>query len=90
MAALCLATSNRQQQVEKDNTGTDENGSCASYVTKSLECLPVDCLQVDKKIIESLQQMGITDCKALFALPQSGLNRRFGIYFVDYLQRLLG
>ena len=90
MAALCLATSNKKPRVERDNTGTDENGSCASYVTKSLECLPVDCLQVDKKIIESLQQMGIADCKALFALPQSGLNRRFGIYFVDYLQRLLG
>lgn len=90
MAALCLATSNRKPQVERDKPELDGNKSRAFYVASSLEHLPVNCLQVDKKIIESLQQMGIADCKALFALPKSGLNRRFGIYFVDYLQRLLG
>ncbi len=59
-------------------------------IESSISHLPVTCLQTDKKIIESLQQMGITHLAQLFALPDSGLSRRFGVYFTDYLQRLRG
>lgn len=86
MAAHCVAEGRTLLVKNKQSNQKPD----ASSIAESLQHLPVSDLQVDKKIIESLLQMGIADCKALFALPKSGLNRRFGIYFVDYLQRLLG
>lgn len=57
---------------------------------EALHGLPVSRLAVDPKIIDALQQMGIGDIGSLLALPPGGLNRRFGVFFVDYLQRLTG
>jgi protein ImuB len=99
MAALCVAEgrpqpgkyksgNNKPNEYKADTLSITQ--SITQSIAQSLQHLPVSDLQVDKKIIESLMQMGIADCKALFALPKSGLNQRFGIYFVDYLQRLLG
>ena len=52
--------------------------------------IPVTYLEVDKNIIEALQQMGIYQLKDLLKLPNSSINRRFGVYFSDYLRRLQG
>lgn len=51
---------------------------------------PVEMLDIEPRILESLQQMGIRSLKDTLALPYSGLTRRFGVFFVDYLQRLQG
>ena len=56
----------------------------------SLSSMPVSALRIDRKIVESLHQMGISHCEQLFALPMDGLNRRYGVFFTDYLQRLTG
>ena len=47
-------------------------------------------LQTTHKIVDGLQQMGIHHLSQLLELPISGLTRRFGTYFTDYLQRLTG
>lgn len=52
--------------------------------------VPLEYLDVDSHIIDALGQMGISRLSELLALPKSGLNRRFGVFFVDYLQRLTG
>lgn len=52
--------------------------------------LPTEYLQVDRKIIESLHKTGIYTFEDLFRLPESSLNRRYGIFLVDHLQRLTG
>lgn len=57
---------------------------------KHIEQAEVGFLQTDKKIIEGLQQMGIQNLGQVLGLPISGINRRFGTYFGDYLQRLTG
>ena len=62
----------------------------SAEVARSIHAIPVEFLQVDKKIIISLQQMGIYCVKQLLDLPNSGIIRRFGVSFVDYLQRLIG
>ncbi|XOV88644.1 MAG: Y-family DNA polymerase [Pseudomonadota bacterium] len=59
-------------------------------VKTSVEATPVTWLEVDARITEALMQMGIHDIKSLLALPGDGINRRFGVYFSDYLARLLG
>ncbi|HIG43599.1 MAG TPA: DNA polymerase Y family protein [Gammaproteobacteria bacterium] len=56
----------------------------------SINQIPVRYLQTDEKIITSLHQMGIHNVEDLLRLPESGLTRRFGVYFADYLQRLVG
>ncbi len=76
LAALCLAEAKGQTRQ------TD--------MLDSLRKLPVNCLRVDGKIIESLGQMGIKDLGSLLDLPVDGLSRRFGIFFTDYLSRLTG
>lgn len=57
---------------------------------KTIEQAAVQFLQTDQKVINGLQQMGIQNLKQLLALPVSGINRRFGTYFGDYLERLTG
>lgn len=64
-----------------DNTGD---------ATTSLLGLPVTALTIDDKTIAALQQMGISHIGKLLQLPRSGINRRFGIYFTDYLDKLAG
>lgn len=64
-----------------DNTGD---------ILPSLQKLPIDCLRVEGKIIDSLKRTGIHDLGALLKLPESGLTRRFGVSFTEHLQKLLG
>ncbi|MFT7221703.1 MAG: protein ImuB [Candidatus Azotimanducaceae bacterium] len=75
-------------------TSASRTGSSATeiaeQVRESLAKVPVSHLRVDEKIIGSLHQMGISQCEQLFALPVDGLNRRYGVFFTDYLQRLTG
>ncbi len=59
-------------------------------VATSLRHLPIAWLLADEAIMKSLQQMGIRTMADLFELPRSGLSRRFGVYFTDYLTRLTG
>jgi protein ImuB len=84
LAALFTAESNSAE----DHFTKD--GGDTSSVAKSLQSMSIAHLRADGKIIESLRQMGIKDMGALLQLPLDGLNRRFGIFFVDYLQRLIG
>lgn len=76
LSALCFARAGLS-----DNLGD---------VPASLQTVPIRYLAIDEKIIESLQQMGITSCRELLALPVDGLNRRFGVLFTGYLARLTG
>ena len=76
LAALCYAAA-----ALDDNTGD---------VRQSLARVPVQQLHIEDAIIEKLHQMGISRCQQLFALPVDGLNRRFGVFFTDYLARLTG
>ncbi len=57
---------------------------------KDIERAEVGFLQADQKVIAGLQQMGIQNLGQVLALPLSGINRRFGTYFGDYLSRLTG
>jgi len=59
-------------------------------VAEVLKDMPVSCLKVDTKVHEALRQMGVDSLGQLLTLPTKGLNRRFGIFFVDHLQRLTG
>ncbi|MFN3238189.1 MAG: Y-family DNA polymerase [Pseudomonadales bacterium] len=56
----------------------------------SIEPVAIAFLQTSEKIIAGLQQMGIVTVAQLLGLPGSGIQRRFGTYFSDYLQRLIG
>lgn len=76
LSALCFAKAGAH-----DNTGD---------VRPSLERLPLQYLQIEPEVFESLRQMGISTCGQLLNLPADGLNRRFGVFFTDYLQRLTG
>ncbi|MDG2071951.1 MAG: DNA polymerase Y family protein [Pseudomonadales bacterium] len=51
---------------------------------------PIEILDVEPRILESLQKMGMRSLHDTLALPYSGLTRRFGVFFADYLQRLQG
>lgn len=79
LAAVCAARAGAP-----DNAGGDRD------VSTSLAHLPVECLETDDRIIESLQQMGIHTVGNVLDLPSSGLTRRFGTWFTDYLARLRG
>ncbi|MCB1693280.1 MAG: DNA polymerase Y family protein [Pseudomonadales bacterium] len=50
----------------------------------------IEALDVDDVVAKSLAQMGICTIGELLRLPESGLTRRFGVYFSDYLARLVG
>lgn len=76
LAAQCFAQTRRADNLDD--------------VANSLAPVAIHHLQIEPRILESLQQMGIADCRQLLALPLDGLNRRFGIFFTDYLQRLTG
>ncbi|MBT4160890.1 MAG: DNA polymerase Y family protein [Gammaproteobacteria bacterium] len=76
LSALCYA-----------EAGIGEN---TGDIRASLSRVPIRCLRIEEAAIESLKQMGISDCGQLFKLPVDGLNRRFGVFFTDYLARLTG
>ena len=65
-------------------------GSAEAQGSQTLQSLPITCLRADEKIIESLGQSGIRDIGGLLELPMDGLSCRYGIFFADYLQRLIG
>lgn len=67
--------------------GTPDN---TGEVVPSLQKMPVDCLQVERKTIDSLKQTGIHDLGNLLKLPESGLARRFGTSLTEHLQKLTG
>lgn len=52
--------------------------------------VPVSCMETSEKIIQALHSMGIQNMGQLLALPMSGLGKRFGKEFMDYLYRLTG
>lgn len=98
LAALCFAETGFAE-TDLVETGLVETSSAITgssatgmveQVRESLAQVPVSHLRVDDKIISSLHQMGISQCEQLFALPVDGLNRRYGVFFTDYLQRLTG
>ncbi|MFT7132092.1 MAG: protein ImuB [Cyclobacteriaceae bacterium] len=74
-----------QQMANKPSNNTPDNET-----TRSIAIIPVTYLQVDKAILSSLQQMGIATVGDLLDLPAGSINRRFGVYFTDYLRRLVG
>ena len=55
-----------------------------------LSQVSIDYLRIAPKVIGQLQRMGIQTLEALFRLPPSGLNRRFGSDLDNYLSKLKG
>ena len=80
LSALCFAESLAEPPAG-DNPGE---------VTASLANIPIQFLRIDDTIKDTLHQMGIHATSQLLGLPLDGLNRRFGVFFTDYLQRLTG
>lgn len=58
--------------------------------TVNITDIPVSCMEVNEKIVQALHSMGIQNMGQLQALPVSGLGKRFGKGFMDYLYRLSG
>ena len=87
LAALCMAEAGI---TDIPASAEGEQVQTSDCVRETLAAIPVVCLRVDEKAVTSLHQMGIQSCRQLFALPVDGLNRRFGVFFTDYLQRLTG
>ncbi len=98
MSALCFAESGFAESgfaepgfAEPGTEKTREmDGIRSDRVADSLHPIPIQFLRIDENIQNTLHQMGISRCQQLFELPIDGLNRRFGIFFTDYLQRLTG
>lgn len=55
-----------------------------------LDRVPVRRAQLPDDGGQRLRQMGITDLRALRALPRDGLRRRFGLPLLEHLDRLYG
>ena len=91
MAALCAARAGLPDHECLDNNGDSQRHQS---IRASLAPAPLDALDIrgdaDRKIIESFRQMGISTVGQLLELPLDGLNRRFGVFFTDYLLRLTG
>ena len=68
--------------------GLDDNQDAT--VEQSLHTLPIQHLQTEPEHIQALSRLGIVSLGDLIRLPTASLNRRFGVYFNDYLCRLLG
>jgi len=64
--------------------------SLPQSIEASLGEVPIVYMETDKSILTSLHSMGIQQMGELFALPISGLGKRFGQQFMDYLYRLTG
>ncbi len=65
---------------------TAESGNCFP----DIKSIPTRFMRIDSKIIEGLEQMGISNIGGVLKLPMDGLTRRYGVFFTDYLQRLTG
>ncbi len=96
MAALLAAKNNAKSRTENNQAEHHEKNvndritHNSAAILASIEMIPVAFLETDRAIIDALQEMGIYRIRDLFKLPMSSLNRRFGIYFTNYLQRLIG
>ncbi len=99
LAALLIARAYRHDDKHDDENEFErrvprdclnEATSDKKKVVRGLGPVSVQYLQVDEKIIVSLQQMGIRNVSDVLSLPTSGLTRRFGVFFTDYLKRLTG
>jgi len=73
-----------------DDAASPKEGAARADIGTDIGNVPVHHLQTTDKIVAGLQQMGIHHLSQLLQLPASGLTRRFGTYFIDYLQRLTG
>ena len=51
---------------------------------------PIPALEIESRTIESLVRLGMHSLGDVLKLPASGVRRRFGVYFADYLARLTG
>ncbi|MFT7687455.1 MAG: protein ImuB [Candidatus Azotimanducaceae bacterium] len=80
LSALLMAKAQSTVLINKDKQKLEQ----------SIGTIPIQYLQADQKIITALKQMGIANLQDLIRLPPSGLIRRFGTDFSDYLQRLIG
>lgn len=60
------------------------------FATAGFSKVPVSCMEANEKIIQALHSMGIQNMGQLLALPMSGLGKRYGKEFMDYLYRLTG
>ena len=56
----------------------------------SLGPLPLDCLEWPDSVIERLHGMGVTSIADCLRLPRQGFARRFGVRFLNELDRALG
>ncbi len=55
-----------------------------------LGLIAIDALPVNDKQRALFKRLGVRCLRDVWRLPSEGLNKRFGITFVDYLDRLLG
>lgn len=76
LGALLLARAGRQEAIADGHA-----------LQRALGSLPLQHLPLDGQV---LQAMGLRVLADLLRLPRQGLNRRLGVAFVDYLDRLLG
>ncbi|MGK0339589.1 MAG: protein ImuB [Candidatus Azotimanducaceae bacterium] len=90
-AAMLLAIAGLPNDaiLAKATSPKDESDTTAG-ISSGIGSVPVHHLQTTHKVVAGLQQMGIYHLSQLLELPASGLTRRFGTYFTDYLQRLTG
>jgi protein ImuB len=66
------------------------NDATRQTIESSLQRVAIVYMETDEAILTSLHNMGIQRMGELFALPISGLGKRFGQQFMDYLYRLTG
>lgn len=55
-----------------------------------LNAVPIMNLAIEPKTQSRLIRMGLETLGAILALPMAGLGKRFGVDFIDYLQRVNG
>jgi protein ImuB len=61
-----------------------------SELHSALSPLPLTCLDLGGKVVDSLQAAGSSTIGDLLNIPRASLARRFGRDLPDYLQRMLG
>ena len=84
MSALCMARWAMKQGSEQAPV------LAVDQVENRFGPVDIDCLEAGPDVIDGLSQMGVVSLEGLFRLPESGVRRRFGVYFSDYLERLRG
>jgi len=94
LSALLLAKASHSTGLEASPPMTKKTSPGSELVatsdTRIIYQIPVSYMEIDKKIIHSLHNMGIRNMAELLVLPTSSLGKRFGQPFIDYLDRLTG